>query len=94
MSSSFLSVQDTYTTSTLNADSCIHYCRSNSYRFASVNDDTCSCGNGLADDYETVDDVMCNITCAGNDGTDAYQSAFCGGNGPLSTVHVTVGMVS
>ena len=41
-----------------------------------------------------MDDVTCNTTCAGNDGTDEFQSTFCGGSGPLSSVYVTVGKFS
>ena len=94
MPSPALSVQDSYTAATLNADDCFNYCQSKSYRFAAVHADTCTCSNGLADDYDVFDDEMCNITCAGNDGTDQYQSVFCGGTGPLSSVYVTVGKLS
>ena len=89
--SSQLDVQYEYRSEVMDSGDCRRTCKTNSYRFASLYNDTCSCSNGMADEYTKMSNDQCDTFCSGYDGTDTYQSVFCGGNGSLSSVYVTVG---
>ena len=89
--SSQLDVQYEYKLEVMDAGDCRRTCKANSYRFASLYNDTCSCSNGMADEYTKMSNDQCDTFCSGYDGIDPYQSVFCGGNGSLSSVYVTIG---
>ena len=86
-----LLVQDQYASAVLDAGDCRAYCQSSSYRFASVYNDTCSCGDGIENNFERKNDELCDVICSGYDERETRHTVFCGGRGSLSSVFVTVG---